>query len=100
METLLLVALLWLGLGRRLLNLTNPPLDFQPTRQLRAEIIARGMYYQANTKADPQQREVAIGIGSTMERYEPQILERIVALTYQVIGGERPWVGRIYSSLF
>ncbi len=100
LEILLLVALLGLGLGLRLLNLTNPPLDFQPTRQLRAEIIARGMYYQANTKADPQLREAAIGIWSTMERYEPPILERLVALTYQVTGGERPWIGRIYSSLF
>ncbi len=66
LEILLVAALLALGLTLRLMNLTNPPLDFQPTRQLRAEIIARGMYYQMQANADPKLRETAIGIWSTM----------------------------------
>ncbi len=88
LEIALVAALLLLGLGLRLVNLTNPPLDFQPTRQLRAAIIARGMYYQSMPNADPQLRQKAIDIWSTMEPYEPPILERIVALTYRVIGSE------------
>ena len=33
------------GLALRLFDLTDQPLDFHPTRQLRSAIIERGMYY-------------------------------------------------------
>lgn len=97
----LLVGLLSLaGLGIRLSNLTNLPLDFHPTRQLRSAIIARGMYYESLPDADPQVREKALSIWSTMEAYEPPLLERLVAFSYRILGGERLWVARVYSSLF
>lgn len=99
-ENTALVILLALGLALRMINLFDPPLDFHPTRQLRSAIIARGMYYQAAQGVDPQLRATAIGIMETMERYEPPILERVVALTYQMIGSEQVWVARVYSSLF
>jgi len=99
-EGLLCAALLALGIVLRLINVTDPPLDFHPTRQLRSAIIARGMYYQSLPGANPQLRETAVQIWGTMEAYEPPILERLVALTYRVIGGEYLWVARIYSSLF
>lgn len=100
LEVCLVVALLGIGLGLRLVKLDEPPLDFQPTRQLRSAIIARGMYYQNSPGADPQLREKAIAIWSTMERYEPPLLEHLVAWTYQLMGGEHLWVARLYSSLF
>lgn len=99
-EIALLVILFGLGLGLRLINLTTPPLDFHPTRQLRAAIIARGMYYQSLPNADATQRGIALETWATMERYEPPILERLVALTYRVLGSEQLWVARLYSSLF
>lgn len=99
-EMAALILLLLLGFGLRMLNLTDPPLGFHPTRQLRSAIIARGMYYQSLPSADPQARDAAMQIWATMERYEPPILERLVALTYRVLGGEHLWVARIYSSLF
>ncbi len=99
-ELVVLCSLLALGLGLRLLQLTNPPLDFHPTRQLRSAIIARGMYYAADPTADPQLRQTASSIASTMERYEPPILEHLVAWTYQLLGGENLWMARVYSSLF
>ncbi len=99
-ERVLLAGLLLFGLGLRLLNLTEPPVDFHPTRQLRAAIIARGMYYQALPDADPRLRETALEIWATMESYEPPILERLVAMTYRVMGGENLWVARVYSGLF
>jgi hypothetical protein len=100
LEIALLVILFGLGLGLRLINLTTPPLDFHPTRQLRAAIIARGMYYQSLPNADATQREIALGTWATMERYEPPILEHLVALTYRALGSEQLWVARLYSSLF
>jgi len=87
-EGLLCAALLALGIVLRLINVTDPPLDFHPTRQLRSAIIARGMYYQSLPGANPQLRETAVQIWGTMEAYEPPILERLVALTYRVIGVE------------
>src|SRR5512146_3286602 len=82
------VALLLLGLGIRLYDLTDPPLDFHPTRQLRGALIARGMYYQMLPNADPETRRTAIQFANSVGQYEPSILEKIVAETYLLMGGE------------
>ena len=92
--------LLMVGLGIRLLDLTDAPMDFNPTRQLRGAILARGLYYEQLDSADPETRQVAISLGGTIYRYEPPILESIVAATYQLIGGEYFWVARILNSIF
>ncbi len=89
-----------LGLGLRVLDLTDPPLDFHATRQLHAAVIARGMYYQMLPSADPAQREQAIRLWKVQEIFEPPIFERLVALTYLVAGGEHLWFARLYSTLF
>jgi 4-amino-4-deoxy-L-arabinose transferase-like glycosyltransferase len=91
------LCLLMLGLGLRLLNLTNPPIDFAPTRQLRDAIIARGMYYEMLPNADPTLRQKAITLWKFQDVLEPSILERIVAITYLVVGGESVWIARLYS---
>jgi hypothetical protein len=95
----IVMALLLLGLVVRLLDLTDPPLDFHPTRQLRAAIIARGMYYQRLESADPETREIAISLRNTIGDYEPSILESLVATTYLLVGGETLWISRILTSL-
>ena len=116
----LLVALLLLGLGLRLLDLTDPPLDFHPSRQLRAAIIARGMYAEmldsrlgaptwlesspwagiTPSNLDSDQRQSAINMWRSMAIYEPQIFERLVAVSYWLLGAEILWVARLYSALF
>ncbi len=96
----LLVAIFVLGLGVRLYDLTDPPLDFHPTRQLRMAMIARGIYYKVNQTADPEIREAAISFARSMGTFEPPILENLVASTYRLLGGERLWVSRIFTSLF
>jgi hypothetical protein len=95
-----LVVFLLLGLGIRLYDLTDPPLDFHPTRQLLGAIVSRGMYYQMLPDADPTNRALALEFSASIEEYEPPILNRLVALTYLLIGSEQVWVARIYSSLF
>ena len=72
------VLLLALGLGLRLYDLTDQPLDFHPTRQLRGALIARSMYYQMLPDADPQARQIAVGIANTTGQYEPSIVEKLV----------------------
>jgi hypothetical protein len=94
------VALLLLGLGIRLYDLTDPPLDFHPTRQLRGALIARGMYYQMQPDADPEIRRTAIQFGNSTGQYEPSILEKLVATTYLLTGGENVWIARVYTSVF
>jgi len=94
------ILLFALGTGLRLYDLTDPPIDFHPTRQLRGALIARGMYYEMLPNPDPQLREDAIAFGNSTGQYEPPILEKLVATTYLVIGSEQLWVARLYTSLF
>jgi hypothetical protein len=93
------VLLLALGLGIRLYDLTDLPLDFHPTRQLLSALKARGMYYEALTDIPAEQRSFAIQQWKIRAAIEPEIVERLVAFTYQ-FAGEQLWVARVYSSSF
>jgi 4-amino-4-deoxy-L-arabinose transferase-like glycosyltransferase len=95
-----IVAIFVLGTGLRFLDLTDPPLDYFPQRQLRGAIIARAIYYQFLPSADPSTRDQAVYLANTMDKNEPPIFEGLVALTYLVTGGEHLWVARIYAILF
>ncbi|MDD5467447.1 MAG: glycosyltransferase family 39 protein [Anaerolineales bacterium] len=97
---LLAIALAAIGLGIRLFDLTDPPTDFHPTRQLRGAIIARGIYYAHLPEADPKLRTLAINYASSTGQYEPPILETLTAYTYLILGEEKVWVARLYNSLF
>jgi hypothetical protein len=97
---LLAGLLLLLGLCLRFYDLTDQPIDFHPTRQLRGALIARGMYYAMLPNADEDTRQRAIDYGSSTGQYEPSIVEYLVARTYLLAGGEYLWISRIYTSLF
>jgi len=94
-----LVLILGLGLGIRLYDLTDLPLDFHPTRQLLSALKARGMYYETLTDIPADQRSFAIQQWKVRAAIEPEIVERIAAFTYPFTG-EELWVARAYSSLF
>lgn len=98
---LLLVLVFLLGAGVRLLDLTDPPLDFHPVRQLRDAIIARGIWLQMDPSAvSPEMRQQAVDLMYLQGFHEPPIFESLVALTYRIIGSEQVWVARIYAVLF
>jgi len=100
LRSLVVCALFALGMGLRLLNLTNPPMDYHSDRQLHSAISARGMYCQM-TACDVEinrQAKIAMWKGETI--YEPQILERMVALIYLISGEERLSGVRILNGLF
>ncbi len=97
---ILFALLLLLGLGVRLVDLTDQPIDFHPTRQLRGAIIARGMYYEMSPSADPGLRQRSLAFWQSTGQYEPSILERLTAVTYLALGREVIWVARLYSILF
>lgn len=96
---LVLMLLFSVGLGIRLYDLTDLPLDFHPTRQLFSALKARGMYYQQLHEVPDWQRKMAIQQWKLKVTIEPEVLERLVTFTYRYIG-EQLWVARIYSSLF
>lgn len=83
-----------------MVDLTDPPLDFHPTRQLRSAIIARTLYYRSLPGTDDWQRQVALSQYTGEGIIEPLVMETIVATTYRVIGSDPVWVARVYSSLF
>jgi hypothetical protein len=89
-----------LGLGIRLYDLTDPPLDFHSTRQLRSAIIARGLYY-ANLETAPEwKQERAQGQLGSHNLIEPPVFEAATALVYRVMGTDDVWVARILASIF
>ncbi len=94
-----LLVLFGLGLGLRLNDLTNLPLDFHPTRQLLSALKARGMYYQYDRGLPAWQRKMSVQQWKTRAEVEPETFERLVAFTYRLTGVEL-WVARVYSSLF
>ncbi|MCD6401095.1 MAG: glycosyltransferase family 39 protein [Anaerolineales bacterium] len=89
-----------LGLLLRFVDLTDPPLDFNPTRQLRAAIIARGIYYSHLEDFPLENKPNAIRFADQMSVYEPTIFEHLVAWTYLLVGDEKLWIARIIAILF
>lgn len=96
----LFLLFLVVGLGLRLVDLTDPPFDFHPTRQFRGALIARSLYYEFFVPDGSPQQEAAIALGKGFEEFEPPVLEFITAAVYWITGGEKLWVARIFSSLF
>jgi 4-amino-4-deoxy-L-arabinose transferase-like glycosyltransferase len=96
----LLVALLLLGAGLRLYDLTDQPLDFHATRQLRSALVARNLYYQMLPDADPETRQLAYTLSRSTGQYEPPVLETLVAWTYRLTGQETLWVSRLFTIAF
>ncbi len=89
-----------LGLAVRLYDLTDPPLDFHPTRQLHSALIARGMYYQNLDDIPDWQRERAVDQWKAEGLIEPQIMERLTAFTYRFVGAPMLWVARLWAIFF
>ena len=97
---LLLALIFAVGLAVRLYDLSDPPLDFHPTRQLHSALIARGMYYQDLASAPQWQRELAVRQWHAEGLIEPQVFERVVAFTYRLAGSADLTIPRLYSIFF
>ncbi len=96
---LVLVLLFLIGGGMRFLDLTEPPVDFHPTRQLRDAIIARALYYRWQPHPDPEKARLAEETARQVANFEPPLLEALTAATYLIVGGEHVWFGRVYAIL-
>jgi 4-amino-4-deoxy-L-arabinose transferase-like glycosyltransferase len=96
----LLILLLALGGLLRLLDLTDPPLDFQPSRQLRNSLVARDIYYHLLPETDAQTLALTESFRRAVGQYEPPIIESLVAVTYRFSGGENYAAARVLGTLF
>ncbi len=97
---LIFIGLLLLGAVLRLIDITDPPLDFHPTRQLRGMLVSRDIYYQLQRDADPQMQAQTAAFRKQLGVYEPPVFETLVAWTYIWAGGESIVIPRIYNALF
>ena len=84
----------------RMFDLDDPPLDYAAARQLRSAMITRGIYYSTLDDVPEWQSEIARKQQNIHGMIEPEIIENITAVTYRIIGEEKIWIARIYSSLF
>ena len=96
---LIVLSIFLLGFGIRVLDLTDLPLDFNPTRQLLSAIKARGMYYQIAGDVPELQREVAVQQWKEAPVLEPPLNETIIAGMYFLFG-EHLWIARLFSILY
>jgi len=96
---LIVIMLFVLGFGIRMVDLTDLPLDFHPTRQFLSATKARGMYYQYASDVPEWQREIAVQRWKDADVFEPTVVEPIVAGLY-LLFGEHLWLARIASSVY
>ena len=88
------------ALGIRLYQIDEPPLDFQPERQLHGAILARWYYLKTQDSTPLWKKQVAErsahdeGIVG-----EPPLLEFVASNAYRVAGGEHLWIPRTLSTL-
>jgi 4-amino-4-deoxy-L-arabinose transferase-like glycosyltransferase len=95
-----LVTLFVLGVVLRLVDVTDPPLDFHTSRQLRNSIVARAIYYDLSPGADEQRSRLAASFANSVGHYEPPVIESLAAATYLMVGGESYAVPRFWQTLF
>lgn len=98
--SILFILLLALGGLLRLLDLTDPPLDFHSSRQLRNSLVAREIYYSALPSATEEQRQLAVSFANAVGKYEPPVIETIVGYSYFLTGGENIALARVWATIF
>lgn len=100
LRKILLILLFLAGIGVRMLDLTDPPLDIHPTRQLHSAIMARGYFYETLQNVPEWMIRAAAQQAKREAVIEPPILEHLTAWGYQLTGGENVWIARLLSSIF
>lgn len=88
------------GLGLRLYDLNDAPLDFHPTRQLHSAMIARGMFYQTQVDLPAWEQAMAIRQWRSEGQIEPLVMEQLAAWSYQLAGGAYLWLPRLWAIAF
>jgi hypothetical protein len=100
-HVVLVVATLLAAAWLRAPALDNPSFSTKPTptRQYRAAIIARALYYDLSPPDERARRRTAERAGKRLGMLEPPITESLAAVGYLIAGAETPIVPRVLTSL-
>lgn len=90
-------ALLLGSLVLRLPGLSDPPLEFQPARQLHSAGIARAYYLDMTGGDDRPRDEVRAAEAAKEPEIEPPIMEALAVVGYHLLGEEQLWWPRFLS---
>src|SRR5262245_57857565 len=83
------------ALGVRLVKLSEPPLDFHPTRQYRSALLARRYFLEGQVAVPAWRTQLARA--NAEEVYEPPLMERAAAFGYRQRGREDLRIPRALS---
>ncbi len=103
LRILLLLLIFSLGIGIRLVDFDDPPLDFHPARQLHSALISRAVYLNHGGDLpglDAEYEHEAIMRGVQEPWIEPPVLEYLTAALYQFAGDADLRVPRACSIVF
>jgi hypothetical protein len=89
------ILLFGVALGVRLVGLSEPPLDYHPTRQYHSALLARRLYVDSAPEVPEWRRHLAAV--NRLPRYEPPLMERAAAFVYRLRGGEDLRIPRLLS---
>lgn len=96
----LLTLIFGLGAFLRYSDLSQPLLDFHPTRQLFSAVKARGMAYQSFANIPAWQKDLSFRQWQAEATIEPPIVENIAVFFYLRHGEENTAYPRAVSSTF
>lgn len=89
------------GFALRMVDITDLPLDFHPTRQLFSALKVRGMYYESLAPNIPDwQREMAVRQWKTQPTLEPEMIEALALAAYTAKGAADLSLPRIITAVF
>lgn len=98
---LIILGLLFAAaLALRAYKLKEVPLQFHPIRQYHSAFIARQLYYRSAKSIPEWKKQIAACNRKKEATMEPLILEHLATLAYRLVGRERLWIPRLFSSLF
>jgi hypothetical protein len=97
---IILALILLSGAFLRYSDLSQPLLDFHPTRQLFSAVKARGIYYQTRPDLPEWQRELSYRQWQREATIEPPLVENIAVFLYTLNGTENTAYPRAVSATF
>ena len=93
-----LAALFTAAFAVRMSHITDPPLDFHPTRQFHSIFLAQRLYRQFCPASAAHKPEFTAA-QKPEGMIEPPVMELIAVAGYRCAGGERLWIPRAVSSV-
>jgi 4-amino-4-deoxy-L-arabinose transferase-like glycosyltransferase len=93
----LMIGMLVAAFAVRAYRLSEPPMDFHPTRQYIGAAVARSFYFNMDASIPEWRRTIAQIGKDRQELLEPQIMPAIAAVSYRIVGGEHLWIPRMVS---